>query len=117
MENGAFDTATLIAYVEPENASTFGGAGAQWNNLTIVIRTEPIPISILGTQLRGSNFTIHFGGEPGISDWRMLGSEQKKTFADDLTTNTGFSETTPGEYEAVIDISENPLIRFFRVAR
>jgi len=25
--------------------------------------------------------------------------------------------TTPGEYEAIIDISENPLIRFFRVAR
>ncbi len=101
------------ALVRSGYAAAFGGAGAQWNGLTVTM----IPVSLGETRLDGRHFTIRFSGEPEVTGWKVTGSSTVEDFGDDLTSASVLTETAPGEYEAVVDVTGKPERYFLRVGR
>lgn len=116
VESTAFENASPSAkvFVEPENASSFGGGGATWFGLTVSIK---FPIVITGSEANGSRFMIRFIGESAIIDWKIKGSSGSDGFEIDLTSVSAVSEVMTGVCEAAVDISEQPNKLLLRVER
>lgn len=117
MGNAVFDHPTTKAFVEPQFAGSFGGVGSEWNGLTVALKSRSALFPIVGSSLHGTDFVIRFTGEPGVIDWRLMGSFNLKDFDISLAAETVFTEIAPGEYEAAINVMDKPSRSFFRVER
>jgi len=103
------------AFVKPEHLASFDELRADWNGLS-GIGAEVTPV--IGRSAFGEGFlTIWFSAEPTITDWRIVGSGDLANFDADLTAEAVITETTPGEYRAVVDVSGKPQRYFLQVKR
>ncbi len=92
------------------NAASFSGAAYIFNGVEAV----PSPgLTITGTAKSGASFTIDFTAAAGLTGWQVKGSANLETFPDDLTAVTTFTELTPGNYRAVVDVTNAPAFRYF----
>ena len=76
------------------------------------------PVNIAGVSLNGVIRVINFTGAEGVSDWRVMGSEDLVTFPFDRTADSIIIETSPGNYRADVDLSAgSPAAYFVRIER
>ena len=67
--------------------------------------------------LVGTSFTLRFTGEPGVTDWQVMGSPDLPDFMDNRTADSTIHETSPGEYEAATELGILPDHYFMRIER
>lgn len=92
------------------NGAIHAGAAYVFNGIAVV----PSPgIMITSAAKNGASYTIDFKAAAGLSGWQIKGSETLDAFPDDLTASTVFSEISPGNYRAVVDLSGRPALRYF----
>lgn len=102
------------AYVRTSHADSFGGYGVNWHGLVV----SPFPIEIFDLRVIDGQISIRFTGEPGVSDWQVKGTADLSEFSDNLTASSELRETsTPGIYEAVIQIEDLSNRYFVRIER
>jgi len=77
----------------------------------------PIPTIITNASLEGTTFTLVFTGEAGLIDWKVKGASQPHGFADDWTGNSTISETSPGIYQAIVELGSLNNEYFLRIER
>jgi len=77
----------------------------------------PAPTIITSASLEGTTFTLLFTGEAGLTDWKVKGSSDPHGFADDWTANSTISETSPGNYQAVVELGSLSNTYFLRIER
>ena len=70
-------------------------------------------IQITRTAHSGGSFIIDFTAAPGLTGWAVKGSAELAGFPDDLTSVTVITESLPGTYRAVIDLTGRLLFRYF----
>ena len=92
--------------------SAIGEAGIDWT-----LSNLPEELSILDTERTQDNFTIRFTGPAEVADWSIKGSTDLETFTTDLTSLSTITETEPGTYQVVIDVSEQSENLYIRVER
>jgi hypothetical protein len=118
---------TAIAGAKIEASNAMGVGGDQTNNsasssgaaYVFLLGAPPavLPILITGCSLDGTDFTIHFTGQAGATDWRVMGSVDLNGFPDDRTAGSSITETSPGIYEVIVDMSDQPERYFLRIER
>lgn len=72
---------------------------------------------IVGVYGGPDHLILRFEGMAGVSGWKITGSADLQDFSINETGNATITETSPGTYEAVIDVSEGPPRYFFRIKR
>lgn len=65
---------------------------------------EDLTISITSCRVEEQQATIIFESIAGEADWQLFGGSQLPTLSLDLTTETTFTETSPGTYQAQINL-------------
>lgn len=105
---------------EDSDAVTVNGDGT--NNLAsgsgaAYVFDISIPAIVTECFKTGTNFTIRFTGEAGVTDWKVKGSSDLFSFPDDKTAESVITETSMGSYEAVVDVSGEPANYYFRIER
>jgi hypothetical protein len=68
-----------------------------------------------GYERTGSSHRIHFRGEAGRNDWRVLGGPDLSGFPNDHTAASVFVETSAGVYQADLTLPELTTSRYFFV--
>ena len=104
-------------YVRPENAASFGGEGATWNGLPVTLLSSKPEIQITDVSLLENSITIDFNDQPRVISWQITASTDLENFSGDLIETYRITETSPGEYRAVIEIRGEPRNYFVRVER
>ena len=74
---------------------------------------EDLTISITSCRVEEQQATIIFESIAGEADWQLFGGSQLPTLSLDLTTETTFTETSPGTYQAQINLRTLFPPRFF----
>lgn len=69
---------------------------------------EPLVILVTETVIAGTQFTIRFSSVAGLTGFKVMGSTNLLTFPADKTAVSAISETSPGNYQAVVNISGLP---------
>ena len=84
--------------------------------------TEVVEEHFLVTEatLSGNLFTVQFTADPGITSWKVVGTNDLSAgFTDDLSaapgTSVSESSDSPGSYTATVDVSENLKGYFIKV--
>lgn len=121
----AGDTAIAGANIEASSATGVNGDGTNNAATTsgasyvFLLGAPPVLGAILITDcsLSGTDFTIHFTAEVGTTTWRVMGSVDLDGFPDDLTAVSSITETSPGIYEVIVDLSGHPERYFVRIER
>lgn len=76
----------------------------------------PVEISVGNVSVDGSNFVIDFSSPAGEAGFRIMTSDlESEEFVDDVTSLAAVTEVTPGNYQAIIDISSLGNSAFFRI--
>jgi hypothetical protein len=94
----------------PGSYSAIGATGIDWT-----LSNMPIGLTILEAERTQDNFTIQFTGPPAEVDWTVKGSTDLETFDTNLTPFSTITESAPGIYRAVIDVSGQSENLFIRV--
>lgn len=71
-----------------------------------VLSTPPVQTDSVG--LVGNELTIIFTADAGITGWTILGGSEPGQIDTDLSESLSITETSPGRYEALVDISSIP---------
>jgi hypothetical protein len=76
------------------------------------------PVDVLSTGLVESLLTVQFRSLPGLSGWSVRGGPDLRDFPDTLTQFLSITESSPGQYTAIIDLGtkfpENYFLQFAR---
>ena len=109
-------------------ADSFQVNGNKWNlvfntnglHSAIVIPSTPEAsfIKVTSTKLSADVIPINFAADPGLTDWKLLGSDNiSADFTTDLTPQASISESPAdsGNYSAIINGSTMGGSHFFRV--
>ncbi|MGK0185752.1 MAG: hypothetical protein ACI9R3_001533 [Verrucomicrobiales bacterium] len=97
----------------PDGAySALGSRLTDWT-----LSNVPVGIKVIESGRDQDNFTIRFTGPAGEVGWLVKASTDLVAFSLDLTPVSAITETIPGTYEAVIDVSGQGDNLFVRVER
>ena len=111
---GEDSSATGIDGDQGDNSAEFSGAAYVFD---LDLTPESSPITITESALMGTDFVIHFTSEAGLTGWKVTGSDNLLNFPNDKTAASTISETSPGVYKAVVDVSGEPGRYFLRIER
>jgi len=76
------------------------------------------PVIITGTSFAGGWFTIDFTSIPGLGGWKVMGGSTLAAFPEDRTAESIITETSPGIYQAVVNLGASaPAHYFLRIER
>jgi|GEM_PF-1114366 len=64
-------------------------------------------IDIHRVQLVGNTYEMSFTSNPGVTNWVVKGADLPSDFTIDWTGATTITETSPGRYEARVDLGDN----------
>lgn len=92
-----------------------GRGGAYAFDLNYV--PEDIMMAVTSCNRVGDSVVIGFTSDPGISDWKVMGSSDLTGFPDDKTGDCSMLETSPGVYEATVDVRGEPAAYFLRIEK
>ncbi|MEM9236129.1 MAG: family 20 glycosylhydrolase [Verrucomicrobiota bacterium] len=83
--------------------------------LSVVAEVSPTAPRIVRFTGNGTSGTITFTGDPGVTTWKVMGSDDLIDFDTDETSNATVIEISPGLYTATLDFTGYPPSYFLRI--
>ena len=94
-----------------------GRFGGQYRAFLLTAINPEEYIIITKASRSGTNFTLDFASDPGLTGWQIKASLNMSSFPIDETPDSVITEGYPGVYHAVVKITGAPNTYFLRVER
>ena len=94
-----------------------GRFGGQYRAFLLTAINPGEYIVITKASVSGTNFIMDFASDVGVTGWQIKASVDLKNFTINKTADSVITETFPGVYHVVVNITGAPSSYFFRIEK